>query len=937
MSDGLLTTEEAKKATVDDLLSKLSAGKGGLSASEAEKRLVQYGSNEIQEKKVNPLLKFLHYFWGPIPWMIEAAVVMSAVIQRWPDFAIILTLLMVNAIVGSWQERKADNAIELLKKRLALKARVERDGKWQDMPAEKLVPGDVVRVRLGDIIPADVKLIEGEYLLTDESALTGESLPVEKHLSDVGYASSIVKQGEMNALVVNTAAKTFFGKTAKLVEIAKTPSHFQKAISKIGDYLIFLAIGLVAIIAIVSVFRGQNILDIIQFALILTVAGIPAALPAVLSVTMAVGAIALAKKEAIVSKLVAIEEMASMDVLCSDKTGTITKNALTMGGTKPYGGLSENDVLFFSALASREEDKDPIDEAILTKTKSTPVIATKIEPIKVTGFKPFDPVIKRTEATVQGQDGSQFKVTKGAPQAILSLIDDKQSINDKLTQDVNEFAKKGYRALGVARTDKENKWQFAGLIGLFDPPREDSAQTIKTAQSMGVNVKMVTGDHIAIAKEISSQVNLGNDIVLPAAFLNKPDNEAQRVVEEAEGFAEVFPEHKYRIVELLQEKDHVVGMTGDGVNDAPALKKANAGIAVEGATDAAKSAAAIVLTKPGLSVIIDAIKESRKIFQRMTNYCTYRIAETIRVLLFMTASIVIFNFFPVNALMLVLLALLNDLPIMTIAYDNVKYSDKPEKWDMRSLLGIATFLGVIGIFSSFGMLYIGLVVLKLNPLVLQSLIYLKLSVAGHLTVFVARTKGHFWSVKPAKPLLFAIIATQITATIITVYGILLPAMGWGLAALVWGYALLLFVMTDFAKVRFYKLLNREGKKVERDEAAKILRTVTLDKVFNFYRDYGQPLGLTSKSLDELAASVKSIEPSSVKFHVEEGDFENWFTMLGDKSLASQVAALRDKKISPDKLSKKVISMVNKRVEHLHKIASSKGGGAQTYHARQVKS
>ncbi len=937
MSQDSLTTEEAKKANIDELLSKLSADKGGLSSSEAEKRLVQYGPNEIQEKKVNPLLKFLHYFWGPIPWMIEAAVVMSAVIQRWPDFAIILTLLMVNAVVGSWQEHKADNAIELLKKRLALKARVQRDGKWQDMPAEKLVPGDIVRLRLGDIIPADVKIIEGDYLLTDESALTGESLPVEKHLSDIGYASSIVKQGEMNALVVNTGAKTFFGKTAKLVEIAKTPSHFQKAISKIGDYLIFLSIGLVAVIVIVSVFRGQNILDIIQFALILTVAGIPAALPAVLSVTMAVGAIALARKEAIVSKLVAIEEMASMDVLCSDKTGTITKNALTMGGAKPFGGFSENDVLLFSALASREEDKDPIDEAILTKTKSTTDIAAKIEHMKVTGFKPFDPVIKRTEATVQDEDGSQFKVTKGAPQAILALIEDKKAINSKLTEDVNEFAKKGYRALGVARTDKENKWQFTGLIGLFDPPREDSAETIKTAQSMGVSVKMVTGDHIAIAKEISSQVNLGNDIVLPATFLDKPDNEAQRVVEEAEGFAEVFPEHKYRIVELLQEKGHVVGMTGDGVNDAPALKKANAGIAVEGATDAAKSAAAIVLTKPGLSVIIDAIKESRKIFQRMTNYSTYRIAETIRVLLFMTASIVIFQFYPVTALMLVLLALLNDLPIMTIAYDNVKYSDKPEKWDMRSLLGIATFLGIIGVFSTFGILYIGLVGLKLNPLVLQSFIYLKLSVAGHLTVFVARTKGHFWSVKPAKPLLFAVIATQLAATIITVYGILLPAMGWGLAALVWGYALLLFVMTDFTKVRLYKLLNREGGKVERDEAANILKTVTPDDAFTFYRDYGQPLGVTSKSLDELAASMKTIEPSSIKFHVEEGDFENWFTMLGDKMLAVQVAALRDKKISPDKLRKKVSLMVNKRVEQLHKIASSNGSSAQTPPSRPVKS
>jgi H+-transporting ATPase len=807
MSENLLSTEEAKKVSVNELLSKLSASKTGLSSSEAEKRLQQYGPNEIPEKKANPLIKFLTYFWGPIPWMIEAAVIMSAIIQHWPDFGIISTLLLVNAVVGFWQEHKAGNAIELLKQRLALNARVLRDGKWKEMPAGGLVPGDVARLRLGDIIPADVKLVEGDYLLTDESALTGESLPVEKHLSDVGYASSIVRQGEMNALVVNTGTRTYFGKTTKLVEEAKTQSHFQKAITRIGDYLIFLAIGLVIVIFLVSIFRGQNILEIIQFSLVLTVAAIPAALPAVLSVTMAIGAIALAKKEAIVSKLVAIEEMAGMDVLCSDKTGTITKNELTIGATKTYAKFTDNDVLLFSTLASREEDQDPIDKAILAKTKSIQAIVETVDHIKVTGFRPFDPVSKRTEATVKGKDGNQFKVSKGAPQAILALVEDKKSINDKVSEDVDAFAKKGYRALGVARTDNQNMWQYAGLIALYDPPREDSAETIKTAQSMGVNVKMVTGDHIAIAKEISQQVSLGTNIVLPASFLEKPDSQAQHVVEEAEGFAEVFPEHKYRIVELLQGKGHIVGMTGDGVNDAPALKKANAGIAVAGATDAAKSAADIVLTKPGLSVIIDAIKESRKIFQRMTNYGTYRIAETIRVLLFITASIVIFQFYPVTPLMIVLLALLNDLPIMTIAYDNVKYSDKSERWDMRTLLGIATFLGIIGVFSSFGILYIGYEALKLNLLVLQSFIYLKLSVAGHLTVFVARAKGPFWSVKPAKPLLLAVIATQLVATIITVYGILLPPMGWGLAALVWGYALTLFVITDFAKVRLYKLLN----------------------------------------------------------------------------------------------------------------------------------
>jgi H+-transporting ATPase len=809
MSENLLPTEDAKKATVDETLSRLSATTEGLSSSEAQKRLQQYGPNEIPEKKENPLLKFLSYFWGPIPWMIEAAIIMSAVIQHWPDFGIIFTLLMMNAVVGFWQEHKAGNAIELLKQRLALKARVLRDGKWQEKPAGELVPGDVVRLRLGDIVPADVKLIEGDYLLTDESALTGESLPVEKHLSDVAYASSIARQGEMNALVVSTGSRTYFGKTTKLVEEAKTGSHFQKAIIKIGDYLIVLAIALVMVIFLVSIFRGQDILEIIQFSLVLTVAAIPAALPAVLSVTLAIGAIALAKKEAIVSKLVTIEEMAGMDILCSDKTGTITKNELTLGGTKSYAKFTENDVLLFSALASREEDQDPIDKAILVKAKSAQAIADKIDNFKIVSFKPFDPVSKRTEANVQ-EEGSQFKVSKGAPQVILSLAEDKASISDQLKEDVDAFAQKGYRALGVARTENQNKWSYVGLIGLYDPPREDSADTIKTAESMGVGVKMVTGDHIAIAKEISRQVSLGTNIALPDSFLDKHSREAERVVEEADGFAQVFPEHKYHIVELLQDKGHIVGMTGDGVNDAPALKKADSGIAVAGATDATKSAADIVLTKPGLSVIIDAIKQSRKIFQRMTNYGTYRIAETIRVLLFITASIVVFQFYPVTALMIVLLALLNDLPIMTIAYDNVKYSDKPERWDMRTLLGIATFLGIIGVFSTFGILYIGNVVLQLDPLVLQSFIYLKLSVAGHLTVFVARTKGPFWSVKPATPLLFAVIVTQLVATLITVYGILLPAMGWTLALLVWGYALLLFVITDFAKVQLYKLLNHTG-------------------------------------------------------------------------------------------------------------------------------
>ena len=803
MTQDVLNTENAKKTTIDELLGKLSASRAGLSSSQAEERLKQYGSNEIPEKKINPIVKFLSYFWGPIPFMIEAAVIMSAIIQHWEDFAIILALLLSNAVVGFTREHQAGNAIELLKQKLALKARSLRDGKWQEIAARELVPGDIVRVRLGDIIPADIKLLEGEYLLADESALTGESLPVEKHLSDVAYAGSIARQGEMTGLVINTGANTYFGKTTKLVEQAKTQSHFQKAVTRIGDFLIFLALALVIVLVIIEFLRSAPPLQIIQFALVLIVAAIPAALPTVLSVTMAIGAIALAAKEAIVSKLVSIEEMAGMDVLCSDKTGTITKNELTVAELKPFENFKETQLLTYAVLASREEDKDPIDNAIIEKAKSDKTLIDEITNYHVASFKPFDPVLKRTEATLNRENQAQLKVSKGAPQVILTLVDAKTEISTKVDEIVDYFASKGYRALGVAGTDSENKWQFAGLVALYDPPREDSAKTIQTAQSLGINVKMVTGDHIAIAKQIAQEVDLKTNIVLPSAFVNKPEAEARNVIENAGGFAEVFPEHKYYIVEELQEGGHIVGMTGDGVNDAPALKKADAGIAVAGATDAAKSAAAIVLTKPGLSVIIDAVMQSRKIFQRMNNYAIYRICETLRILFFITAAIIVFNVYPVTALMIVLLAILNDLPVITIAYDNVRVSKFAEKWDMRRILGIATYLGIIGVFSSFGLFVIGRSILHLNPAILQSFMYLQLSVAGHTVLLAARTKGPFWTVRPAKILLFAILATQLTATLLTVYGILLPAMGWGLAAIVWGYDLALFLVTDFLKVQLY--------------------------------------------------------------------------------------------------------------------------------------
>jgi H+-transporting ATPase len=799
----VLNTDEVKSAGVEDMLRRFSSGPKGLSSADADGRLRVYGSNEIREKKSHPLLKLLGYFWGPIPWMIEVAAVLSAIIQHWSDFTIISILLVFNAAVGFWQENKADNAIELLKKKLALKARALRDGAWATLPASGLVPGDIVRIRLGEIVPADVKLVSGDYLQVDESALTGESLPVEKRAGDLAFSGSVIRKGEMDALVVSTGMNTFFGRTAKLVEEARTVSHFQRSLVKIGDYLIAIAIFLVSIIFMVALFRDESWIQTLQFALVLTVAAIPVAMPAVLSVTLAVGATALARKEAIVSKLVAIEEMAGMDILCSDKTGTITKNELTLAEVKSFGGASAEDVLMCAALASRAEDQDPIDDAIIAK-------AGDVAKWKTVSFHPFDPVSKRTEATVEAPDGGRMSVTKGAPQVVLDLVKDRAGIEREVAEQVDLLAAKGYRALGVAKAGADGAWRFLGLIPMYDPPRDDSAATIATAIGMGVAVKMVTGDHVAIAREIAAQVGLKANIIPAAELLSKNEGEAAGFVERADGFAQVFPEHKYRIVEILQKLGHFVGMTGDGVNDAPALKKADAGIAVDGATDAAKSAADIVLTKPGLSVIIDAIKESRRIFQRMQSYGIYRIAETIRVLFFIVLAILVFDFYPVTAIMIVLLALFNDAPIMAIAYDNVRYSMEPEKWNMRMVLGAGTFLGFIGVIFSFGLFYIGEHVMRLDRPLVQSLIFLNLAVAGHLTIFLARTRGPFWSIRPSAMLFWSAVATKFLATLIAVYGWYIAPLGWRLASFVWAYAVAAFIVTDIVKVRIYAMLDHRG-------------------------------------------------------------------------------------------------------------------------------
>jgi H+-transporting ATPase len=668
-------------------------------------------------------------------------------------------------------------------------------------------------------------------------------------------------------MVYATGADTYFGKTAQMVQGPESVSHFQKAVLKIGDYLIVLAVVLVALIVTVALFRHDPVMGTLEFALVLLVAAIPVAMPTVLSVTMAVGARLLAKKQAIVTRLSAIEELAGVDIICSDKTGTLTLNKLTLGDPFMLKGVTAEEVILDAALASRAEDKDTIDLAVIGGVKDPKTLKA----CQVLHFQPFDPVHKRTEATVKGADGKQYWVAKGAPQVILKMSINAGEVKDDVGKAIDKFAAKGYRSLGVARADEENKWRMVGMLSLFDEPRPQAKATIASARDMGVSVKMVTGDQMAIAKETAKELGMGTNILDASGLGDIKHHEtaqAAEAIEKADGFAQVFPEHKFHIVDVLQQRGHIVGMTGDGVNDAPALKKADCGIAVSGATDTARAAASIVLLAPGLHVIIDAIKESRRIFQRMNSYAMYRIAETLRVLFFMTLAILVFNFYPLTAVMIVMIALLNDGAILSIAYDNVHYKDKPEAWNMRLVLGVSTVLGIFGVIAAFGLFYLGERVFHLDRDRIQTLMYLKLSVAGHFTIFLTRTRGPFWSIRPAKILWIAVLGTQTIATLIAVYGLFMHPLGWGWAAFVWGYAIAWALVNDRVKLLAYRILDPVKPsllaKKQQDDKPRDVQPRIASRAYEIYEDRGRHDGQADQDWREAEAEIGRAHVSVTK-------------------------------------------------------------------------
>ena len=834
----------------------------GLSNAEASQRIKQYGYNEIEEKEESLWHRVFRRFWGPIPWMIEIAALLSALVQKWEDLIIILLMLLINAGLDFFQEHRALNALKVLKSSMDRQVTVLREGIFNRISSRSLVPGDIIKLRIGDIVPADVQLLSGDYLLIDQAALTGESLPVSRKINEVAYANTIVKQGEMLAVVINTGSNTHFSSVVSLVAKAQLEerSHFQKMVIQIGNFLIIITVSLVLLIIMVSLFRHENFIEIARFALVLTIAAIPVALPAVLSVTMAVGAMNLARKQAIVSKLTAIEELAGVDIFCSDKTGTLTENRMQVADPIVMDGHNQTELFQLAALASKLENNDPIELPIFHYIdENLPDI--DLSRFRQIHFTPFDPVGKRTEAEIES-DGQRFTAVKGAAQILINMseLPDEQSVI--INQLVDQLAAKGYRTLAVGKKSG-HKLEIIGLIPLYDPPRTDSRQVIADMRSYGVRVKMITGDHMAIAKEVGQLLGLEGEAIrshqltgsgsqelmalaaamaaaiyqrlnkevthlqarhfadevmesvkqlydtrlLDREFIHTHESAIVDMIEDVDLFAEVIPEDKYLIVETLQKAGHIVAMTGDGVNDAPALKKADCGFAVSNATDAARAAADIILTAPGLSVINDAIKQARITFERMKSYSIFRIAETIRIILFMTLAIVVFNFYPITALMIIVLALLNDIPILAIASDNTRVDSNPVRWNMKEILTVSSVLGIAGVISSFLLFYI-LLEMKFSEEMIQSMFFAKLVIAGHGTIYNTRTDGWFWKKPYPSWLLFnATFITRVLGTLIAVYGVFITPIGWEYALWMWAYALVWFVFNDAVKVATYKFLR----------------------------------------------------------------------------------------------------------------------------------
>ncbi|KAL2482768.1 ATPase 8 [Forsythia ovata] len=825
---------------VEEVFKELKCTREGLTSDEGANRLQIFGANKLEEKKESKLLKFLGFMWNPLSWVMESAAIMAIALANgggkppdWQDFVGIIVLLVINSTISFIEENNAGNAAAALMAGLAPKTKVLRDGKWSEGEAAILVPGDLISVKLGDIIPADARLLEGDPLKIDQSALTGESLPVTKNPGDGVYSGSTCKQGEIEAVVIATGVHTFFGKAAHLVDSTNNVGHFQKVLTSIGNFCICsIAVGMVIEVVVMYPIQERKYREGIDNLLVLLIGGIPIAMPTVLSVTMAIGSHRLSQQGAITKRMTAIEEMAGMDVLCSDKTGTLTLNKLTVDKEMIEifpNKMDKDTVVLLAARASRVENQDAIDASIVNMLSDPKEARSGIKEVH---FLPFNPVEKRTAITYIDSNGDWHRSSKGAPEQIIDLCELKGDSRKKAHDIIDNFANRGLRSLGVARQTIPDKtkesaggpWEFVGLLPLFDPPRHDSAETIRKALDLGVNVKMITGDQLAIGKETGRRLGMGTNMYPSSSLLGQSKDESiasipvDELIEKADGFAGVFPEHKYEIVKKLQERKHICGMTGDGVNDAPALKKADIGIAVADATDAARGASDIVLTEPGLSVIVSAVLTSRAIFQRMKNYTIYAVSITIRIVVgFMLIALIWkFDFSP---FMVLIIAILNDGTIMTISKDRVKPSPVPDSWKLKEIFATGVVLGTYMAVMTVVFFYLAADTdffsnifkvrsIRGNADELTAALYLQVSIISQALIFVTRSRSWSFLERPGILLISAFLLAQLLATIIAVYAnwnfARINGIGWGWAGVIWIFSIVTYFPLDVLKfiIRF---------------------------------------------------------------------------------------------------------------------------------------
>jgi len=779
----------------------------GLTSGDVDARRKEHGYNEVAEQEGHPLLRFLGKFWGLSAWMLELIMVLSAVLRKYPDLAVVSGLLVVNAVLSFAQERRAAGVVETLRRRLQVSARVLRDANWQVFPARELVPGDIVRVRPGDIIPADVKLLTGA-LSVDQSALTGESMDADKAPGEVLSSGSVVRRGEGNGVVMLTGAHTYFGRTTELVQKARPKLHIEAVVAKVVRWLFIIVGALLGIVIVLSLVRSAPLIEMVSLMLVLLMSAVPVALPVMFTVSMAVGSAELAKRRVLVTRLSAAEDAATMDVLCVDKTGTITMNQLAVTGVIPLGHATESDVLFAGALASQEANQDPIDLAFLAAAKAHHVFDS-VPAVTPVSFEPFDAKSRRTEAVVQ-QNGQRLSVMKGAVRTVAEACALQAPAIEALEARVSESALKGYRTLAVARGPETGALALAGLVTLYDPPRPDARQLIAELRDLGVPVKMLTGDALPVAREIGQGVGLPNirRVADLKAESTRAGNSAVDLLAGADGFAEVYPEDKYIVVQHLQAAGHVTGMTGDGVNDAPALRQAEVGIAVSTATDVAKGAASVVLTEPGLTNIVALVEQGRTIYQRILTWIINKVSRTILKAAFVAIAYVVTGKFVVSAFAMLLLTFMTDFAKIALATDHVRPSRKPETWNIGRFITVSVVLGIAMIVEALLLLLVcwSRFGLATNNNGLYTFSFLTLLYLAVFSIVSARERRWFWTTMPSKTLVAALAADAFAGTVLTRVGLpgLMP-LPWSQTLAIFGYAMFAcLVVNDAVKVAMIK-------------------------------------------------------------------------------------------------------------------------------------